>query len=84
MSVKAFQKNIMEISRCFSEVQTSATLNYSQMAEILSLPAEDTEKFIAEKASDSRAATEKLSLNEGAEKNIGDNVSTEKERRAGK
>ena len=37
----------MQMSNRFSKVQTSATLNYSQMAEMLALPESETEKFIA-------------------------------------
>lgn len=42
-------KNFMDCAEKFSKLQTSATLNYSQMVAMLVLSAEDTEKFIAEK-----------------------------------
>ena len=42
----------MDCAKKFSNLQTSATLNYSQMVAMLSLPAEETEKFIEEKAAE--------------------------------
>lgn len=43
-------QTFMAIAERFSNTQTSAYLNPSQMVEMLSLPAEETEKFIEEKA----------------------------------
>ena len=42
----------MQCAEKFSNVPTSAVLNPSQMFELLSLPAEETEKFIASKAAE--------------------------------
>ena len=43
-------KNFMDIASRFAKLQTSATLKYSQMTELLRLMAGDEEKFIAEMA----------------------------------
>lgn len=45
-------KNFMDCAKKFSNLQTSATLNYSQMVEMLALSEGDAEKFIAEKAAE--------------------------------
>lgn len=43
----------MQCAEQFGNVPTSATLNVSQLTELLALPdAEETEKFIAEKAAE--------------------------------
>lgn len=41
--------NFMQIAERFGKLQTSATFSQSQMVEMLLLPVEDTENFIAEK-----------------------------------
>lgn len=49
----------MQCAEQFSNVPTSATLNVSQLTEMLSLPdAEETEKFIAEKAAEGKKVAE--------------------------
>ena len=42
----------IQIAKRFSNTQTSAVFSQSQMVELLRLPAEETEKFIAEKAAE--------------------------------
>ena len=49
---KSTANNFMRCAERFSNFQTSGNLNPSQMVEMLSLPAEETEKFIAEKSAE--------------------------------
>ena len=44
----------MAIAERFGKTQTFAFLNYSQMVQLLSLPAEETKKFIAEKKAENK------------------------------
>ena len=48
----------MAIAERFGKTQTFAFLNYSQMVQLLSLPAEETEKFIAEKKDENKPVEE--------------------------
>ena len=52
---KSTAYNFMQIAERFGNFQTSGNLNQSQMVEMLALPAEETEKFIDEKAVEGRA-----------------------------
>ncbi len=49
---KSTANNFMRCAERFSNFQTSGNLNPSQMVEMLSLPAEETEKFIVEKSAE--------------------------------
>lgn len=49
---KSTANNFMRCAERFSNFQTSGNLNPSQMVEMLSLPAEETEKFISEKSAE--------------------------------
>ncbi len=49
---KSSAANFMKCAERFGNFQTSGNLNSSQMVELLALPAEETEKFIAEKAAE--------------------------------
>lgn len=49
---KSTANNFMRCAERFSNFQTSGNLNPSQMVEMLSLPVEETEKFIAEKSAE--------------------------------
>lgn len=52
-------KNFMDCAEQFSNVKSIATLNSTQMIALLSLPdAEETEKFIAEKAAEGKAVAD--------------------------
>jgi len=46
----------MNCAERFGNSETFQNLKYSQMIQLLSLPAEETEKFIAEKAAEGKFA----------------------------
>ncbi|MBQ7705818.1 MAG: DUF3102 domain-containing protein [Selenomonadaceae bacterium] len=53
-------RQFMQIAERFSNQQTSAIFSQSQMVEMLLLSADDTEKFIEEKADDTAAQMPKI------------------------
>ena len=65
--------NFMECARRFSNSQSIANLNPTQMFQLLALPKEETEKFIAKKAA------EGTSVEEMTVKNLREEVAKYKE-----
>ena len=66
--------NFMAVAKRFSNVQLTADLNQTQMMEMLALPAEETEKFISEKA------TEGNPVEDMTAKNLREEIKEYKER----
>ena len=51
-------RNFMRVAQRFGNYESIRNLNYTQMVQLLSLPAEETEKFIAEKAAEGKPVEE--------------------------